>query len=176
MGLYMYVSEEDRLKKRSVTDTYVNEEFQEALKCDPSLMIEERYSWIKKGLFKRIRIATYNIYHEAPASDGSAYQARLQMSASGDKTKAIAYLHGIANGVTHKSLSDKELSAEKFGNLLYKKFGEASKMISEDIEVYVPVKAGEDSEFVYQNLDDDTDILRVRKVRLSELINQSKQP
>jgi hypothetical protein len=58
--------------------------------------------------------------------------------------------------------------------LLDNQIGEASKMISEDIEVYVPVKAGEDSEFTYQNLDDDKDILRVRKVRLSELINQTK--
>jgi hypothetical protein len=36
MGMYMYVSEQDRTTKREVEDNEVNEEFQEALKYDPS--------------------------------------------------------------------------------------------------------------------------------------------
>lgn len=44
----------------------------------------------------------------------------------------------------------------------------------DDIEVYVHAKPGEDAEFAYVNLDDDKDVLRLKKVKLSELINQTK--
>lgn len=98
MGLYIYVSNEDRITKRKVSDEMVNEEFQAALKYDPSLMIEQYDRKIKKGFFKYENEILFNIYHETPANDGAAYQARLQMSASGQKTGVIAYLHGIVNG------------------------------------------------------------------------------
>jgi len=100
MGIYMYVSSEDRITKRKVTDSVVNEEFQEALKCDPSLMIEEHPRKVVKGVFKkRVEDKTYySLYHETPAHDGTAYQARLQSSGSGEKNIVIAYLHGIING------------------------------------------------------------------------------
>lgn len=99
----MYVSEEDRTIKRKVKDNYVNEEFQEALKCDPSLMIEEvqyikKTGWIKK---KKTVHTYYNVYHETPSFDGRPYQARYQSSGSGEKKVVIAYLHGIINGVNH---------------------------------------------------------------------------
>lgn len=100
MGIYIFVSDEDRTIKRKVTDVGVDTEFQEALKCDPSLMIHENIRKVIKGVFKK-RIedkTTYTIYHETPASDGTPYQARLQQSGSGDKTIVIAYLHGIING------------------------------------------------------------------------------
>lgn len=102
----MYVSNEDRITKRKVTDAMVNEEFQEALKYDPSLMIEEHPHKIIKGVFKkRVEDRTqYSIYHETPAHDGTAYQARLQGSGSGEKKIVIAYLHGIINGVIHREL------------------------------------------------------------------------
>jgi hypothetical protein len=106
MGIYMYVSNEDRITKRKVTDAVVNEEFQEALKYDPSLMIEE-YTFTKKRKFfsswfsENVPQTRYSVYHETPAHDGSAYQARLQGSASGDKNIVIAYLHGIINGCVH---------------------------------------------------------------------------
>lgn len=107
MGLYMYVSEEDRISKRKVSDEYINEEFQEALKYDPSLMIEA-YPHIKKvrtGLFKSQMVddTRYNIYHETPCTSGAPYQARLQGSGSGGKEIVIAYLHGIINGAVHNS-------------------------------------------------------------------------
>jgi hypothetical protein len=100
MGMYIFVSEQDRIAKRKVTDSEVNESFQEALKCDPSLIIEERTAVIKKW-FKTTEKIIYSLYHETPALDGSAYQARWQHSGSGSKEIAIAYLHGIINGVTH---------------------------------------------------------------------------
>jgi len=108
MGLYIYVSNEDRITKRNISDALVNKEFQVALIHDPSLMIEEHIHKIVKGVFKK-RIedkTTYSVYHETPAHDGSAYQARLQMSGSGDKQIVIAYLHGIINGSVHKTIQN----------------------------------------------------------------------
>lgn len=102
----MYVSEEDRITKRRVSNPYVNEEFQEALKYDPSLMIEEYPDQVRKGWFGKIVDTTrYTIYHETPAHDGTAYQARIQASGSGDKRTVIAYLHGIINGCVHLQTS-----------------------------------------------------------------------
>lgn len=109
MGLYMFVNDNDRISKRKVSDPFVNEAFQAALQCDPSLMIEEHFHnrkvnsrFFRKNVLENI---TYSVYQETPAHDGSAYQARLQGSGSGDKKTVIAYLHGIVNGVNHsKSL------------------------------------------------------------------------
>lgn len=98
MGCYIYISENDRLYERTVKDTDVNECFQEALKYCPSIMIDEIHSTIKKSFFKKELVTNFRLYHEVPAHDGSAYQARLQLSASGDKRIVIAYLHGIING------------------------------------------------------------------------------
>jgi len=103
MGMYMYVSEQDRITKRKVSDVALNEEFQEALKYCPSLMIEERkevfdYTWLGKPKYRTV----YQLFHETPAFDGSAYQARYQMSGSGNKETVIAYLHGIINGCAYQ--------------------------------------------------------------------------
>jgi len=98
MGMYMYVSEHDRTTKRKVEDREVNNLFQEALKYDPSLMIEQSTQVIKKGWFKKESVLFFQLYHETPAHDGSAYQARYQISGSGDKRILTAYLHGIING------------------------------------------------------------------------------
>lgn len=100
MGMYIYVTELDRKMKRKVSDKELDETFQEALKYDPSLMIEEVLKRIKKRWFKGAPTAeyVYNIYHETPAHDGSAYQARYQFSGSGEKRIVMAYLHGIING------------------------------------------------------------------------------
>lgn len=102
MGMYMYVSEQDRITKRKVDDKDVNEEFQEALKHDPSLMIEQNNRVVKKGWFKKEVVPFFQIYHETPAHDGTAYQARYQFSGSGDKRIVTAYLHGIINGCVHR--------------------------------------------------------------------------
>lgn len=106
MGMYMYVSEEDRILKRKVDNKEVNESFQAALLCDPSLMIEEHKKY-KKKWFKKEYVQVdiwWDIYHEAAAYDGSAYQARWQISGSGKKEVVLAYLHGIINGVTHQDV------------------------------------------------------------------------
>ena len=100
MGMYMYVNEQDRITKRRVLgNDYLNEAFQEALKCCPSLMIDSYTAVSYKGLFKKKILEThYNVYHETPAFDGSPYQARYQLSGSGRVSTVIAYLHGIING------------------------------------------------------------------------------
>lgn len=111
MGLYMYTSDEDRIEKRKVTDPVLNYEFQEALKYDSSLMIEEHTIKVTKGIFKRtIQYETlYSVYHETPAHDGSSYQARLQFSGSGNKQIVVAYLHGIINGSrSYKATTNKK--------------------------------------------------------------------
>lgn len=96
----MYVSEQDRTEKRKVSDKEVDESFQEALKYDPSLMIEESHVF-KKTLFGKRAISFFHLYHETPAYDGSAYQARYQISGSGERKTVLAYLHGIINGCMH---------------------------------------------------------------------------
>ncbi|MFV0392430.1 MAG: hypothetical protein ACK5KP_11205 [Paludibacteraceae bacterium] len=84
---------------RKVKDIDVNELFQEALKHDKSLMMTERVETIKEGLFRKPKKVSYfTVYHETPAFDGSAYQARFQSSASGSKSIVVAYLYGIING------------------------------------------------------------------------------
>lgn len=106
MGAYIFITEQDRVSKRKVSDEIVNEEFQEALKHDHSLMIEEHKYIIKKWLFGReINKTTYSIYHETPAFDGSPCQARFQSSGSGEKHVVIAYLHGIINGSVHREMN-----------------------------------------------------------------------
>lgn len=104
--MYMFVSEQDRKTKRKVSDKYVDEEFQQALKYDPSLMIEEQPIYEVKWFKPKIVGYKYTIYHETPAFDGSAYQARLQLSGSGDKRTVIAYLHGIVNGAINRHSED----------------------------------------------------------------------
>jgi hypothetical protein len=107
MGLYMFINEQDRSRLRKVSDPSLNEEFQEALKYHPLLMIEEypvrrkRTFWSK--WFKRPEPEMhYQLYHETPSWDGSPYQARYQISASGKKKTVIAYLHGIINGAVYQ--------------------------------------------------------------------------
>lgn len=100
----MFVSNEDRISKRKVSDKEINEEFQEALKHDRSLMIEERQHVIKRGWFgKKEAFTFYQLFHETPAFDGTAYQARYQISGSGKKEVVTAYLHGIINGAIAKT-------------------------------------------------------------------------
>ena len=102
MGLYMYVTDADRINKRNVSDAFINETFHEALNHDPSLMIEEYTHKVSKGFLRGKEDEThYSIYHEEPTHDGSPYQARLQASGSGSKAVVIAYLHGIINGCLH---------------------------------------------------------------------------
>lgn len=101
MGLYTYITETDRINMRKVKDINVNELFQEALEHDKSLMMTERVETIKEGLFKKPKkISYFTVYHETPAFDGSAYQARVQSSASGSKPIVVAYLYGIINGAS----------------------------------------------------------------------------
>ena len=99
--MYMYVSEQDRITKRRVEDKEVNEEFQEGLKYDTSLMIEQTNRVVKRGWFKKEIVPFFQVYHETPAHDGTAYQARYQLSGSGEKRIVVAYLHGIINGCVH---------------------------------------------------------------------------
>lgn len=98
MGLYIFVNNEDRVTKRRVSDNDLNEIFQEALQYAPFLIIEEQRRVRRSFFGKRTEYISYSVYHETPAHDGSVYQARLQMSASGSKPIVVAYLYGIING------------------------------------------------------------------------------
>ena len=99
MGMYCYITESERKTLRVCEDKEVNDLFQEALLADPSLMIEQRYMYIKRGWLKgHERVVYFNVLHEHPAHDGSAFQARYQVSASGKKSVVMAYLYGIING------------------------------------------------------------------------------
>lgn len=100
MGLYMYINENDRTSMRKVTNSGLNELFQEALQHDSSLMISGITHEVKQGWFKKPKeITTFNVYHECLFSSGvPLYEARLQMSASGELPTVTAYLYGIING------------------------------------------------------------------------------
>lgn len=52
MGIYIFITERDRITMRSVTDKHINEEFQVALSVCPSLMIEEYTLKHKRNLFQ----------------------------------------------------------------------------------------------------------------------------
>jgi len=101
MGLYMYITDYDRIKMKSVEfDDYLNSELQEALKYDDSILISS-YDRFTKHWFKMTTVETfYQVYHDVDTSK-SAYQARCQQSASSNKDIVIAYLHGIINGIEH---------------------------------------------------------------------------
>ena len=95
----MYVTDQDLFEMRRVKDLEVKEVFDEALEHDPSLILSEvsqtSKSWVGKGK----TITRFTIYHECFNSLGEkVYQARQQISATGDKKVVIAYLYGIING------------------------------------------------------------------------------
>ena len=99
MGLYTYISEVDRVNWRKVDDVELNEIFYEALQCDKTLMIDSISYIEKQGLFINPKqIIRYSIYHECFSNGNPAYQARKQISASGNKDIVMAYLYGIING------------------------------------------------------------------------------
>lgn len=98
MGMYMYITDWDRQQLIKVTsDKEVKELFKEARELDNSLLISE-YSWSEKKWFKKpVTKHRYQIFHDC-SPDSSPYQARYQMSASGDKNIIMTYLYGIING------------------------------------------------------------------------------
>lgn len=98
MGCYTYISDTDRVNWRKVGDEGINTLFQEALQIDKSLMISEHFYTEKRFLKKSIEKVDYTFYHECFVGDVPVYQARQQLSASGDKRVVMAYLYGIING------------------------------------------------------------------------------
>jgi hypothetical protein len=101
MSAYTYITEEERKSWRKVTDKNINDLFQEALEVCPSLLITERFYTVRKW-FRREQKVSYTIYHDHPAYDGTAYQARYQIWGSGDIDNVAAYLCGIINGYKSK--------------------------------------------------------------------------
>lgn len=98
MGAYIIISESDRVMMSRVQDQEVNDLLREARMHDPQLLMEEDIYKVRKGLFKKVKESRFSVYHESPAFDGSAYQARLSFSGSGSKEVVTAYLTGIING------------------------------------------------------------------------------
>jgi hypothetical protein len=84
---------------RSVRDNDLNEVFRNALSLDPTLLISE-YTHLTQRLFRKDKeTVRYQIYHEEPALDGRAYQARVMMCACGSRDDVMTYLYGIINGI-----------------------------------------------------------------------------
>ena len=98
MGAYIYITEAERISMRRVLHPELKSLFEEALQCDPSLMIRDYPVRVKRGWFGYTIETKYDLYHESPSYDGSAYQARFQSSASKNMDTLVAYLHGIING------------------------------------------------------------------------------
>lgn len=100
MGLYAYISEQDRINWRKVADVELKEIFNEALQHDETLMIDSINHVEKQGLFKlkSKRTIRYSIYHECFMNGKPTFEARLQISATGSKQVVMAYLYGIING------------------------------------------------------------------------------
>ena len=100
MGIYIYLSEQQRKDWRTVKDKELNELFQEALGHDMTLMIseetcEEKEHWWGKPVEK----VYYTVYHEIFLKNGHpAYEAKHQIWGSGDRWVVLAYLCGIING------------------------------------------------------------------------------
>ena len=105
MGLYTYISDNEIKKWRKVKDEHINTLLQEALEIDKTLMISShnflfKKRWFKKNIYKN----TYTVYHEQIGKKGQRfYEAREQMSASGEKRVVLAYLYGIINGFNIKN-------------------------------------------------------------------------
>lgn len=98
MGLFIYISEEETKRLKTVSDPELNELFQEALSVDSSLLIDEK-EFMKTGWFGRHKYdKRYTLYHESRAHDGSAYQAQQVFGISSTKLSAMTYLFGIING------------------------------------------------------------------------------
>ncbi|MGE5052029.1 MAG: hypothetical protein ACM3KI_11045 [Bacillota bacterium] len=107
MGLYTYISDQDRVNWRKVADVELKELFDEALQYDKTLMIDSIVYIEKQGLFRKPKQKIrYSIYHECFSNCYPAYQARQQISASGNKAIVMAYLYGIINGNRHKKEQD----------------------------------------------------------------------
>lgn len=106
MGLYVYITEEDRKNWRKVADIELNELFNEALEHDETLMISSYNKIERKELFKKqINTIRYSVYHECFMNGKTTYEARYQISASGTKQIVMAYLYGIINGSLSKQRS-----------------------------------------------------------------------
>ena len=106
MGLYAYISDQDRINWRKVEDVELKELFDEASQHDETLMITENSFLERDGFFKKLKkVTTYTIYHECFMNAKPTFQARQQISASGTKQTVSAYLYGIINGSLSKARS-----------------------------------------------------------------------
>ena len=115
MGMYIYVTDNDVKRMKTVnSNKELNEQLQEALQVDSSLLIKETtYYTRKKGykgwlLGEKEKNYRYTLYHESPAFDGSPYQALHMFCANDDLKTMFAYLFGIINGGSAMKLKLKE--------------------------------------------------------------------
>jgi len=99
MGIYIYLTEQEKPFMKKVQCKELNELFKEAESYLPALLISEKCREVNYGfLWRKIKYEYfYDVYHEHPDFNGGTYQARLQLSASGSKEKVSAYLYGIIN-------------------------------------------------------------------------------
>jgi len=99
MGIYIYLTEQEKPLMKKVQCAELNELFKEALFYLPTLLIYEKCREVNYGFLwlKTKYEYFYDVYHEHPDFNGGTYQARLQLSASGSKERVSAYLYGIIN-------------------------------------------------------------------------------
>lgn len=106
MGLYAYITDNDRINWRKVDDPGLKEIFEEALKHDETLMISSNEYYQNNGFWrKKTLVIHYSVYHECFVNCKPVFQAKQQISASGSKQIVLAYLYGIINGSLSKSNS-----------------------------------------------------------------------
>lgn len=103
--MYIYVTDQEIKKMKVViNDDLIHKTLKDALKFDKSLLVEEIHYFKKKKGYRgwlfgeKTSHYRYNVFHESPGHDGSAYQARYQTSACGDKEEVLNYLFGVING------------------------------------------------------------------------------
>ncbi len=84
---------------KNVDDDSIQKVFNEALKYDNSLLISSRVNYFRKCFFcKSKEVIHYTIMHETHPNSETAYQAKIQYCAMGNKYVVLAYLYGIING------------------------------------------------------------------------------
>lgn len=96
MGFYVWYNESDKDRYLKVSDSDLQELFNDAKELDPSLFIFEYKDWEPGSFWKKGKeINMYNLYHSTDVG-GELLQS---LAGSGDKSKVSTYLYGVMNGV-----------------------------------------------------------------------------
>lgn len=115
MGMYMYLSEGDADKMRSVEDIDVNEVFQEALTIFQNILIYEYQIFERRLLKKEKKVVLYSIRWLVHASEARIVNfppfenSQCGINEYVPKQVVMSYLYGIITGA---KFSEKENNLE----------------------------------------------------------------